>query len=302
MAWEKLGLVFSPDTSLFWQQSHAQNPFPIKLSDHVFRVFYASRDKDNVSRTGFFDLDMRDIFATKNYSKEPVLDIGPLGAFDDCGAMAHSIIKIGQDYVLYYTGWSKAVSVPFTFYIGAAKSAKLEGPFIKVSQAPILGRNYFDPFLTSAPFVIPYQNYFLMYYISGLKWEKESSGAIKHYYTIKYAVSNDGLSWTSYPNIVMPLLQDEYAIARPVIFEDRGSHELWFSYRGGDNTYRIGMAHSKDMINWTREAVNFEPSTGDDWDNEMVCYPHPFFYNGEKYLLYNGRGYGATGVGLAKLK
>jgi predicted GH43/DUF377 family glycosyl hydrolase len=302
MSWKKLGLLFAPDKNLYWQQSHAQNPFPIQIDDHIFRIFYASRDKGNTSRTGYFDLDMRDPFAPKNYSKEPLLDVGPLGAFDDSGAMPHSILKMGEEYMLYYTGWSLGMTVPFTFYIGAAKAASLDGPYQKVSLAPILGRSFFDPYLTAAPSVIKVDNYFLMYYVSGLRWEKEASGNLKHYYTIKYAVSPDGLNWSPNPNVVIPLEGDEYAIARPVIFKDKENYELWFSYRGGNNTYRIGLATSKDLASWKRAEVDLEPGKDGEWDSGMVCYAHPFYYNGDKYLLYNGNAYGATGVGLARLE
>jgi len=37
------------------------------------------------------------------------------------------------------------------------------------------------------------------------------------------------------------------------------------------------------------------------WDSEMICYPHVFEHNGEKHMLYNGNGYGKSGIGLAVL-
>ena len=57
---ERLGLVFTPAEDLFWQKSHVQNPTPVKLSDSVFRVFFASRDANNAARAGYFDLDMNE--------------------------------------------------------------------------------------------------------------------------------------------------------------------------------------------------------------------------------------------------
>ena len=38
------------------------------------------------------------------------------------------------------------------------------------------------------------------------------------------------------------------------------------------------------------------------WDSEMVCYPYVFEYNDKLYMLYNGNGYGKTGIGLAVLE
>ena len=56
-------------------------------------------------------LDMENPLAPKSYSKAPLFNIGELGAFDDCGVMPHSVLKIRNQYVMYYTGWSKSVTV-----------------------------------------------------------------------------------------------------------------------------------------------------------------------------------------------
>ncbi|MES2394526.1 MAG: hypothetical protein V4549_00900 [Bacteroidota bacterium] len=299
MQWKKLGIIFTPDRNLSWQQSHVQNPFPVQLDEHIFRIFFASRDKDNISRSGYFDLDMQNIYAPKKYCTTPVLDIGELGAFDDCGAMPHCIIQKEDEFILYYTGWTKAVEVPFLFFIGAAKSKSLSGPFVRVSRAPIIGRNFFDPYLTCAPYVLKIEDKYIMYYISGLKWEKNDQN-VKHYYTIKAAESSDALNWITNDKIIIELEKEEYALARPVLFFDKGKYELWFSYRGGANTYRIGLAISDDLKKWKREDVDL-PLSDEGWDSEMVCYAHPFFYKEKKYLLYNGNDYGASGSGLAML-
>jgi hypothetical protein len=37
------------------------------------------------------------------------------------------------------------------------------------------------------------------------------------------------------------------------------------------------------------------------WDSEMIEYPFVFDHNGDRYMLYNGNGYGKTGFGLAVL-
>jgi hypothetical protein len=37
------------------------------------------------------------------------------------------------------------------------------------------------------------------------------------------------------------------------------------------------------------------------WDSEMMCYPYVFDHKGERYMLYNGNGYGKSGFGIAKL-
>lgn len=79
---------------------------------------------------------------------------------------------------------------------------------------------------------------------------------------------------------------------------------MWYSFRGNRDKYRIGYAFSEDGFDWHANYENgpvvFKSSDG--WDSEMVCYPHVFSHEGTKYMLYNGNGYGKTGIGLAVLE
>lgn len=123
----------------------------------------------------------------------------------------------------------------------------------------------------------------------------------KHYYHIKYAESLNGIDWERKGIVCIDFKSnDEYAIARPCVLKEEGIYKMWYSYRG--ESYRIGYAESKDGIQWERkdkEAGIDVSATG--WDSEMICCPHVFEHNGEKYMLYNGNGYGKTGIGLAVL-
>ncbi len=75
---------------------------------------------------------------------------------------------------------------------------------------------------------------------------------------------------------------------------------MWYSYRGGDCTYRIGYAESSDGLQWIRmdETIGMDVSNN-GWDSEMVCYPFVFDHKDITYMLYNGNSYGKTGMGLA---
>lgn len=298
---EKLGLVFKPDKDISWLQSHVQNPFPVQISENVFRVFFASRDANNISRPGYFDLDMRNPFAEKEFSRVPLLEVGEKGAFDDCGVMPHSIIKVNDQYLMYYTGWSKAVTVAFSFHIGIAFSDSLDGPFVRYSKAPVLGRSHYDPFIVGAPFVFRNKSFYSMFYVSCLKWEDDAVKGSQHYYTIKMAHSHDALNWQPEPDVTIELLNEEHSIARPVLYKGDKQYELWFSFRGGNNPYSLEMATSIDLRNWERKAGVISPEPTDDWDGEMICYGYPFDFAGRKYMLYNGNSYGRDGCGLAVL-
>ena len=75
---------------------------------------------------------------------------------------------------------------------------------------------------------------------------------------------------------------------------------MWYTYRG--KSYRIGYAESSDGTHWERkdEEVGIDVSKS-GWDSEMIAYSFVFDHKGKRYMLYNGNGYGKTGIGLAVL-
>jgi hypothetical protein len=300
--WEKLGLIFDPTkTGLDWMSSHAQNPMPEHLGGGKYKVYFATRDSQNRSRGGFFVFDLKRPFETLARSERPLIDLGPLGAFDDSGVMPSGLVDRDGVRYLYYTGWSKTVDVPFAFHVGLVTSRDGGETYQRETLAPVLGRNRHDPYITGAPLVLLENGVFRMWYISATKWEKETPEAkAKHYYTVKYAASDDGFEWKTNADLCLEYEAQEYAIARPVVRKVRGQYEMWFTFRGGTQTYRLGMATSPDGKAWTRVpgtlGIDVSPS---GWDAEMICYGYPFEHEGTLYALYNGNSYGATGVGLA---
>lgn len=299
LAWEKRGLIFKSGLA-DWMSTHAQNPLPEHLGGGIYRVHFSCRDKMNRSHGGFFDFNIAEPRKTLKVSDKPTIGLGELGCFDDSGVMPSSLVRVGNAKYLYYTGWSKTVDVPFSFHIGLAVSTD-DRTFERPSRAPVLGRNAFDPLITGAPCVLREAALFKMWYISGTKWVKDASDAKpKHYYTVKYAESSDGISWLTNDKLCLDYEGEEYAIARPIVFKEKDGYGMWFTFRGGSNTYRLGSAHSSDGVKWVREPgiIKIEPSS-EGWDSEMICYGHPFWHEGKLYALYNGNSYGSTGVGLA---
>jgi hypothetical protein len=72
---------------------------------------------------------------------------------------------------------------------------------------------------------------------------------------------------------------------------------MWFSARGA--AYHIGYAESHDGVSWERDDERAGIGSSGEWDSEMQAYPAVFDDEGKRYLLYNGNGYGRTGVGWA---
>ena len=66
--------------------------------------------------------------------------------------------------------------------------------------------------------------------------------------------------------------------------------------------YQLGYAESDDGITWKRmdHEVGIGRSTS-GWDSEMLAYGWLQRHGNQTYLLYNGNGFGRSGVGLAVL-
>lgn len=303
MKWIKKGLIIKPG-KFDWMVTHAQNPFPERIGEDLYRIHFAGRDKFNRSRGGYAVIDINEPKKILEMPEKPYLDLGELGCFDDSGAMPSCIVDHEGKKYLYYLGWNQAVTVPFYFFIGLAISEDGGKTYRRYSKAPVLGRTYHDPYLTAMPWIIIENGIWRMWYVSCTGWEKvPDSPKSKHYYHIRYGESKDGINWKTDGTVCIDFRKDEYAIARPVVYKEGGIYKMWYCYRGGPNTYRAGYAESKDGIDWERkdDQVGIDVSEA-GWDSHMICYPCVFEHKGKKYMLYNGgKNYGENGCGLAVL-
>jgi len=300
MKWFKKDLVFELTGHSEWMVTHAAIPFADRTGDGIFRVFFCSRDRKNRAQIGYFEIDINHPHQILNITDQPVIGVGSRGSFDESGVTTSWILNHNNKKYQYYTGWSLGVTVPFYFYVGLAISEDGGKTFNKVSVSPVLERDDIDPFLTASPCVLIENGIWRMWYVSCTKWEMEN-GKLNHYYHIKYAESKNGINWNRTGIVCIDYnFKGEYAIARPCVLHDKGIYKMWYSYRG--KSYRIGYAESKDGIKWERkdEEAGIDVSES-GWDSEMIEYPHVFDHKGKRFMLYNGNGYGKTGIGLAFL-
>ena len=171
------------------------------------------------------------------------------------------------------------------------------------NNVPLMDSDSIDPISLSYPWVVRNaMSGYSMWYGSTTAWDA-GNGEMLH--VINYASSADGHNWNREGLAVPYELGKAQAFSRPTVLGniDTG-YEMWFSYRSGEGgqTYRIGYARSNDGRKWELllEKVGIDVST-DGWDSEMIEYPFVFDHNGQRYMLYNGNGYGKTGFGLAVL-
>jgi hypothetical protein len=301
MKWVKKGPVFKPQGDSEWMVSHATIPVAENRGGDLYRIHFSPRDGQRRSNGAYVEIDITNPTKILDVSEEPVLPIGELGTFDDSGAIPCWIVEYEGAKYLYYTGYNVGVTVPFRNFIGLAISRDGGATYQKYSRAPILERNEVDPYLTVTPCVLVEDGLWRMWYASGTKWVERTGDKPRHYYHIKYAESRDGAHWDRQGVVSIDYgSPDEYAIARPSVIKDDGLYKMWYCHRGGK--YRIGYAESLDGRQWTRkdDEVGIDVSQS-GWDSEMIEYPFVFDHQGQRYMLYNGNGYGKTGMGLAVL-
>jgi predicted GH43/DUF377 family glycosyl hydrolase len=298
MGWIKQGRIFKPEGQYDWVVSHSMLPIPERRGDDLYRIYFSGRDNRNRSLVGYVEIDIREPSRILKLSEKPVLGLGELGTFDDNGVTPSWIIDHGGKKYLYYVGWNQGSTVRMAEMAGLAVSTDGGEQFTRISRAPILERTDREPLSLLAATCVRIENgIWRMWYVSGVEWVHRDF--VK--YDIKYAESDDGIHWKRDGKPCLGFKSpEEYAVARPSVLKEGGLYKMWFAYRQGQETYRIGYAESVDGRIWDRK----DPVGGLDvsetgWDSEMVEYPYVFDHKGKRYLLYNGNGYGKNGFGYA---
>ncbi len=236
-----------------WSHSHAALPTVEGLDDGRMALYYSPRDalgRAHIARAQL-SLDPDGRLSVGAHDREPALRPGPLGAFDDNGVSISCIANSTAGTLLYYTGWTLGVTVPFYFFAGLAVRPVGAQAFHRVSSAPLLERIAGDAYLTASPWVLEEDGAWRMWYVSCERWEIVD-GEPRHYYHLRYAESSDGVTWRRTGRVAVDFADDrEYAISRPCVIRDKGRYRMWFAARG--ESYRLGYAESSDGLHWDRD-------------------------------------------------
>lgn len=303
MKWLKHGVVWAPSGTQAWARSHATCPTPIRLDDGTLRVYLQCRDEHNVGRIGFVDLDPGDPRKVIRESREPVLDIGVPGSFDDNGVFPTSVVQLpdGRLY-LYYVGFELCHRIRYRLLTGLAVSTDNGNSFQRVQATPVLERSPDEQFFRCGPWVEQDGGLFRMWYVAGSAWET-IDGKQMPIYEIRYAESGDGINWPAQGQVVMPVaLENEHGFGRPVVRRGPDGLHMFYSIRKRDPArYRLGYAQSGDGLAWQRrdDELGLDVTAG-AWDGEAISYGIDIEAGGKTWLLYNGNDFGGTGFGIAE--
>lgn len=287
-------------------RSHAQVP-TLLVKDDRLRIYFASRPEKSLSLTTYVDLDLDDFSNVLYLHPEPIIDLGGPGTFDEHGIMPSSVVEKDGAVYLYYSGWSRGTSVPYSNYTGLAISEDGGSSFKKFGEEPIIGRNIHEIYSATSPCVYCSGGLWHMWYSSGTHWI-EVGDKLEHTYDIKYAQSEDGMRWVQTNQTAIKQRSKYEALTRPTVVNLCEKHHMWFCYRGskdfrdGQDSYRIGYAWSEDLKVWTRNdqisGIDVSPS---GWDSKMIAYPAVARVRDRVIMFYNGNNFGAYGFGYAEL-
>lgn len=304
MKWIKKGFICDHNTfDLSWFKKNTMTPLPYRYNENTIRLYLTFCDEANEGRVGYIDLAINDPSKIIGYSKEPVLDIGGLGMFDEHGVLPTSLLQENDKLYMYYSAYQKQVSVPYTIFSGLAVSEDGGDSFKRVSIVPILDRTDKELFQRSAIEVLKIGDTYKMWYTSGNRWTKNHIKIVPEY-DLKYMESKDPVKWNDIkPQLSIPLDEDEYGLTMPqVLFED-GIYKMFYSIRSFSKGYRLGYAESTDGIHFKRlDCLMDIDASSAGFDSEMVCFGKIFRTPSKTYLFYCGNHYGIGGLGYAELE
>jgi len=300
--WEKLGQLYCPAETGRHPKllTHAANPLPVLLEGDVYRIFYSGRDASNRSSVGAVDIDIVKRRVIREHTK-PVFEFGPEGSFYADGVSIGCCYVVNGVRYMLFMGWQTPPDAHFRGDIGRMildddMTLRLDG------DAPLMGADATDPISLSYPWICEDEGGgYLMWYGSTETWDA-GNGEMLH--AISLATSADGHQWTRHGQVVPHELGRAQAFSRPTVARSAdGGYEMWFSYRGAGQKYRIGYAVSTDGKSWQLALDDVGIAVSESgWDSEMIEYPYVFDHGDQRYMLYNGNGYAKTGFGLAVLK
>lgn len=305
MQWIKKGLIWKPDGSQWWAQSHATCPTPLRLPNGNLRLYMQCRDQHGIGRAGFIDIAADNPNQILQVSTSPCLDIGRPGCFDENGVLPTSVVALQDGRILmYYVGFELGHKIRYRLFTGLAISNDGGLSFDRVQRTPVLDRSDEELFFRGGPFVLAEDAQFRMWYVAGSEWTTINEKPMPCY-DLRHIQSHDGIHWPPSGQVVFPVVDpDEHGFGRPWVVKTEAGYQLFFSVRKRSlGQYRLAYAESPDGIHWTRadDKLGLDVSPG-EWDGDAIMYSAVIQSGGQTWLFYNGNNFGEHGIGFAQWK
>lgn len=304
LAWKKKGLIYTPPKDKSWRDNTALTPTAFQYNDKIIRVYAGFRDELGVSRIGYVDVDSDNPSNIIGISKEPVLDVGKNGMFDDNGVILGDVIRVDNKVYMYYVGFQLVEKVKFLAYSGLAISEDGGDTFKRFQETPVLDRADEGLYIRAIHSVVYEKNIFKVWYAVGNGWQ-DIDGKKFPKYDINYTESIDGFNFQSQGVKVIRNDEEnnEYRIGRPRVYKINNNYLMNFTYGTTDGRYQAGQAFSVDGVKWKRDDLSLGIEKSDTgWDSIHLSYPSVITTKSNKtYMFYNGNYMGLEGFGYAEL-
>ncbi|WP_209599010.1 MULTISPECIES: hypothetical protein [unclassified Ruegeria] len=304
MIWNKRGIVWAP-TKQLGGYTHGMGPSPFRIDEDTLRVFVTVLDSKGRGHIQYVDVLAEDPTRVVAQSDGPVLGPGIPGSFDDNGIMALSPVRAPCGRIfLYYAGFEICHHIRYRIMTGLAISEDNGKTFQRYSNTPILDRSDEELYFRGGPFVLLNDGKFRMWYVAGSRWI-DVAGKQMPVYDLRYAESDDGMTWPSRGYVSMALTNvDEHGFGRPwVVKRGPDDYQLFYSIRRTSlGAYRLGYAESSDGLSWTRKDTEMGLDvTPGGFDGKAIMYSAVVEAQGRTWCFYNGDGFGAAGFAVAEL-
>jgi predicted GH43/DUF377 family glycosyl hydrolase len=222
--------VLSEGDSGSWDDSGVRGAAVIS-DGGLFKMWYTGNNAAGDVRIGYAT--SNDGITWNRYGSNPVLDLGPAGAWDDLRVSRATVLKDGSTYKMWYEGRSSSGAVSFGYATstdGIIWNKYAGNPVLTSSPAPAWDYSIYSPHVILADGV------YHMWYAGG-----NFSGTA---YETGYATSADGIQWTKRGRVIQQGPDgafDRYGADFPTVLRVGDMAKMWYSGYDG-STYRIGYA------------------------------------------------------------
>ncbi|RBH90936.1 hypothetical protein BRL93_11300 [Xanthomonas oryzae pv. oryzae] len=300
-AWNKRGLVFdvARDGVGGWMHHAALTPTPHRLSAQVLRVYAGFRDAQGVSRIGYVDVRADAPTQIVGVSRQPVLDIGRDGCFDDNGMILGDVVAGPDGLYMFYVGFQCVAKAKFLAFTGLAVSSDRGESFQRRQETPLLDRAPGRSTIAAVHSARYEDGHWRLWYAVGDDWETIGGQPYPRYH-IRYAQTDDLRCIPIHDAMCLRPQGNEYRIGRPRVYRLGKCYLMYFTRGDIHGGYVPGIAFSDDGVRWERDDSQLGLALSDDgWDAQTLCYP-ALIQHGERVLMfYNGNAMGHSGFGLA---
>jgi predicted GH43/DUF377 family glycosyl hydrolase len=206
----------------------------------------------------------------------PVLGRGPAGSWDSSDALNPSIVRHGDLYFNFYSGFDGK-----TWHTGLAASA--DGVAWSKQGEILSPQGWEGDYIAANGTAFRTPTEFLYWYQAGVIPK------------IALAHSSDGRQWTREPAAVLDLgprgSWDERGVADPYVVRYGGAYYMYYLGEDRARRQRLGIARSPDGIVWTKLRSNpiLELGEPGSFDANGLGEPAVWFAHGSYWMLYTGR-------------